>query len=140
MQHPRAYHTLTALPDGTVLATGGGTTSDGVDGANAVLSAEIWDPDTNKWTQMASGQRPRLYHSSAILLPDGRVLLAGGGAFGSATNETNAEIYSPPYLFKGPRPTITSAPTTLGYNQQLHGLDARRRRGSRRSRSCAWAR
>ena len=104
MHNPRSYHTLTSLPDGTVLATGGATSSDGITQSRAVLSAELWDPDTDTWTEMASGQRPRLYHSSSVLLPDGRVLLAGGGAFGSAVNETNAEIYSPPYLFKGPRP------------------------------------
>jgi hypothetical protein len=57
---------------------------------------------------------PRLYHSTALLLPDGKVLLAGGGRFG--VNQFSAEVFSPPYLFKGPRPTITSAPATLQYN------------------------
>jgi hypothetical protein len=46
-------------------------------------------------------------------LPDGRVLSAGGGRFG--VDQPSAEIYSPPYLFKGPRPTITSAPTQVAY-------------------------
>ena len=50
MAHGRAYHNLTLLPDGTVLASGGGTRSDGVDIANAVLPAEIWNPDTETWT------------------------------------------------------------------------------------------
>ena len=117
MHNPRSYHTLTSLPDGTVLATGGATSSDGITQSRAVLSAELWDPDTDTWTEMASGQRPRLYHSSSVLLPDGRVLLAGGGAFGPAVNETNAEIYSPPYLFKGPRPAITQAPVTMRHGQ-----------------------
>jgi hypothetical protein len=115
MNHPRSYHTLTALPDGTVLASGGATSSDGVDPSKAVMAAEIWNPVTDTWTEVDSGVRPRLYHSSAVLLPDGRVLLAGGGAFGPADNETNAEIFSPPYLFKGSRPEITSAPATLEY-------------------------
>ena len=117
MKNPRSYHTLTSLPDGTVLATGGGTSTDGINLSRGVLSAEIWDPDRDTWTEAASGQVPRLYHSSALLLPDGRVLLAGGGAFGTATNQTSAELYSPPYLFKGPRPTITTAPTLLRHGQ-----------------------
>ena len=119
MNHGRSYHTLTALPDGTVLASGGGSETDGIDVSKAVFPAEIWDPETDKWTEVASQQRPRLYHSSSILLPDGRVLLAGGGAFAPATNEANAEIYSPPYLFKGNRPTITSAPSVLQYGQSF---------------------
>ena len=83
-----------------------------------MFATEIWDPDTDTWTETAvARQRPRLYHSSSLLLPDGRVLLAGGGAFAPAVNETNAEIYSPPYLFKGPRPTITSAPAQLQLGQ-----------------------
>ena len=110
MNYRRSYHTLTVLPDGKVLATGGQTTTDGVDETTGILGTEIWDPDTDAWTPTAAHRRPRLYHSSALLLPDARVLLAGGGAFGNAKNEKSAEIYSPPYLFKGPRPTVTGAP------------------------------
>jgi len=59
---------------------------------------------------------PRLYHSTSLLLPDGRVLVAGGGRyFGIAdpTDQLSAEIYSPPYLFKGVRPVISSVPSTI---------------------------
>jgi hypothetical protein len=119
MEYRRSYHTLTVLPDGKVLATGGQTSTDGIDETTGILAAEMWDPDTNTWTTMASHRRPRLYHSSAILLPDGRVMLAGGGAFGNATNEKSAEIYSPPYLSKGPRPSISGGPSTLNYGQQF---------------------
>ena len=108
----RSYHTLTLLPDGTVLAAGGGSRSDGRDIANAVYPAEIWNPETETWTTVASLQNGRLYHSAALLLPDGRVLMAGGGFPGATVNQKNAEIYSPPYLFKGPRPTISSAPSS----------------------------
>ena len=114
MAFPRAYHNLTLLPDGTVLTSGGMSTSDGVDLNRAVLPAEIWNPDTETWKTVASLSNGREYHSTALLLPDGRVLMAGGGQLpGSpAVNQNNAEIYSPPYLFKGTRPTITAAPTT----------------------------
>ena len=119
MHQGRSYHTLTALPDGTVLASGGGSESDGVDHSKAVFPVEIWNPDTGQWTEGASHQRARLYHSSALLMQDGRVLLAGGGAFGTAINESNAEIYSPPYLFKGPRPSITGAPAQINLGQSF---------------------
>ena len=119
MKYRRSFETLTVLPDGKVLATGGQTKTDGVDETTGVLPSEMWDPDTNAWTTMASSRRPRLYHSSALLLPDGRVLLAGGGAYGQATNERSGELFSPPYLFKGPRPTVTNAPGELHYGQSF---------------------
>ena len=117
MAFARSYENLTLLPDGTVLASGGQATSDGVDLTQAVLPAEIWNPDTETWTTVASEQIGREYHSTALLLPDGRVLMAGGGQLpGSpATNETNGEVYSPPYLFKGARPTISATPATVQY-------------------------
>lgn len=119
MEYRRSYQTLTMLPDGKVLATGGQTSSDGVDQRTGILASEIWDPTTDTWTTVASHRRPRLYHSSALLLPDGRVTLAGGGAFGTAKDEKSAEIYSPPYLFKGARPSVTSAPSKINYGQSF---------------------
>ncbi|MET0886925.1 MAG: LamG-like jellyroll fold domain-containing protein, partial [Mycetocola sp.] len=117
MAFPRAYQNLTLLPDGKVFASGGMSTSDGVDISKAVLPAEIWDPDTETWSTVASLQNGREYHSTALLLPDGRVLMAGGGQLpgSGAVNQTNAEIYSPPYLFKGARPSISSAPSNINY-------------------------
>ena len=121
MAHGRSYHNLTLLPDGTVLASGGGSSSDGVDISKAVYPAELWNPDTETWRTVAPLQNGRLYHSTALLLPDGRVLMAGGGQLPSSpvVNQRNAEIYSPPYLFKGPRPTIAAAPDTLQYGQSF---------------------
>ena len=105
MAYGRTYASLTVLPTGDVLATGGSSTQDPVNLADAVYAAESWDPNTQTWTTMASEQIPRLYHSTALLLPDGRALVAGGGRdFGKEqANETNFEIYSPAYLFNGPR-------------------------------------
>src|SRR4029453_13457497 len=91
--------------------------------AGAVLSAELWDPRSEVWTTMASMQVPRIYHSTAVLLPDGRVLSGGSGfqqeSGASGTNRLDAEIYSPPYLFRGARPRITSAPPAVGYGQNF---------------------
>ena len=64
MNYRRSYHTLTVLPDGKVLATGGQTTTDGVDETTGVLGTEIWDPATDAWTPTAFHRRPRLYHSA----------------------------------------------------------------------------
>ena len=119
MANPRAFLNLTTLPDGNVLATGGETTGDGVLLANAVKAAEMWSPTTNQWTTLASVQRPRLYHSIGMLLPDGRVLVGGSGNDGAVPNEPNYEIFSPPYLFKGPRPTIAAAPSGAAFGQSF---------------------
>lgn len=117
MANARSWLDLTMLPDGNVLATGGSRTIGGVDPTSAVLPAEEWNPLTQTWTTMASMATPRMYHSSALLLPDGRVLVAGGGHnYVNNSDYYNSEIYSPPYLFKGARPTITSAPSELQYN------------------------
>ena len=86
-----------------------------------VSEAEIWDPQTDDWTLMAGGQVPRMYHSTAMLLPDGRVLSAGGGRGGGAVNSyANAELFSPPYLFTGtPRPVIDQAPEIIHYGREF---------------------
>lgn len=149
MKFPRVYHTATLLPDGKVLVTGGvgcpgsiniqtvdgngiPTCSDGRD-----LAPELWDPQTGKWTTMNKHVDVRAYHSVAALLPDGRVLVGGGGLpgavgeqglFGAMITDVNQdwarlfghfsyEIFSPPYLFDAngnpaARPVITSPPPT----------------------------
>ncbi|HEY1285351.1 MAG TPA: galactose oxidase-like domain-containing protein [Solirubrobacterales bacterium] len=115
MAFRRSFLNLTNLPDGTVLATGGGTDKSGFVDANAVLQAEDWNPSSGAWTTYAAMTAPRLYHSVAVLLPDGRVYVAGGGGDPGVTDQQSAQIFSPPYMFKGPRPTISSAPATVKY-------------------------
>jgi hypothetical protein len=120
MANPRTHLNLTILPDDTVLATGGSTDIGGVNPANAVYPAELWSPTTQTWTTMASMATPRLYHSTALLLPDGRVMAAGGGHnYFNNIAYPNFEIYSPGYLFKGARPTITSSPTAVIYGSNF---------------------
>lgn len=113
MAFSRAHHNLVILPGGQVLAVGGATNTDGLNEGNAVLAAERFDPLTETWTTWAAMQTPRLYHSTAILIPDGRVVVAGGGRWGP--NQTNMEIFSPPYLFQGTRPVIAQLPTSAIY-------------------------
>ncbi|MEQ6333701.1 galactose oxidase-like domain-containing protein [Sphingobium sp. MK2] len=98
MNNPRQWANAAVLPNGRVLVTGGTRYADEA-GNNAVLSAEIWDPASGRWTLGASGRVYRGYHSNSLLLPNGAVLVSGGGAPGPATN-LNAEIYYPPYLFR----------------------------------------
>ena len=119
MSSQRRLASATILADGQVVATGGSSSWNSLTGVNN--SAEIWNPATGLWTRGASGDRARLYHSTALLLPDATVLVAGGGAPGPQTN-TNAEIYSPPYLFgpngiRAARPTISGAPQAVSVGQ-----------------------
>jgi Galactose oxidase-like, Early set domain/Glyoxal oxidase N-terminus len=119
MAYARRQLNATLLPDGTVLVTGG-TSSRGFNtGTRAVFAAELWDPTTERWSTLASMQVPRLYHSTALLLPDGRVLSGGGGepAASGDVDHPNVEFFSPPYLFKGDRPEITSAPASVAYGE-----------------------
>jgi len=109
MAFGRRRHDLTIMADGKVFAVGGTANKD--DPTVAVLPAEIWDPDTELWTTVAALAEERMYHSSTVLLPDGRIVAAGG----EGDVRKHAQIYEPPYLFQGPRPTITSAPESAGY-------------------------
>jgi hypothetical protein len=111
MHFPRLWANTVLLADGTVLVVGGGTTSYY---GGPIRTAEIYNPATRTWTEMAAQTAPRMYHSTALLLPDGRVLSAGQS---SGKYENTGEIFSPPYLFKGARPRISKAPGTLSYGQ-----------------------
>jgi hypothetical protein len=125
MAYGRRQNNLTVLADGTVLTTGGNSSGAELVDLNAgVYAAEIWDPATGQWKTMSSMQVTRQYHSTALLLPDGRVLSAGGGLCVVCDQvgylNKNAEIFSPPYLFAkdgsgalAPRPTVTSVPAAV---------------------------
>ncbi|QNP41494.1 galactose oxidase-like domain-containing protein [Lysobacter solisilvae (ex Woo and Kim 2020)] len=118
----RHWATSTMLPDGRVLLSGGSVADN--DPVNGVAyAAELYDPATNTWSEAATAQRMRLYHSSALLLPDATVLTLGGGATGPQLN-LNAEVYYPPYLFNAdgtpaPRPIIATAPMTTDPGQSI---------------------
>ena len=118
MAYGRYQHDLVVLADGQVLAVGGSADVDQAD-LNGPLPTEIWNPQTQTWSAAAALSNPRMYHSTALLLPDGTVLAAGGGRWTTAHDYQTAEIYSPPYLFKGARPTITSAPASAAYGATM---------------------
>jgi len=124
MHYPRRHLNATILPDGQVLVTGG-TSAGGFNTlSGAVHVAEVWSPKTGHWTTLASNTIDRGYHSVSLLLPDGTVL---HGASGDANvplttqpypKQPNHEIFRPPYLFKGARPTITSlSKSTVTYGE-----------------------
>jgi hypothetical protein len=113
MAYARYNENLVLLADGTVLAVGGG--GGGGEYIDPVFTPELYDPATGLWTALAPQTIQRTYHSTAVLLPDGRVISSGSD--NGATTEQTYEIFSPPYLFKGPRPVIQSAPTSLTFNQ-----------------------
>jgi hypothetical protein len=120
MFHGRRQVSSTVLPDGKVLITGGTSGPGFNDESHAEFSAELWDPATETWTELSSMKIPRVYHSVALLMPDARVLVGGGGEGGNGTDEPNIEMFSPPYLFNSDgslatRPQITSAPDAVAY-------------------------
>lgn len=121
MEFPRRHHNATILPDGQVLVTGGVSSGGALNNLSSpTRAAEIWSPQTGHWTTLASSVVPRGYHAVSLLMLNGLVL---HGASGDANlpdgtpypRETSHEMFSPPYLFKGNRPTVTSAPTVVNY-------------------------
>jgi hypothetical protein len=122
---PRLHLNAVLLPDRTVFVTGGSLKQE--DAPLARLQSEIYDPASNEWTLTAAATVPRLYHSTALLLPDGRVVAAGGNPEGGhhvpwnedEDEEMRLEVFSPPYLFRGARPVVTAAPLEWKYGQTL---------------------
>ena len=138
LNHERMHVNAVILPDRTVIAVGGGVTREAsvktaiVDpqGGREVFEAEIYDPATNTWSITEPATVARLYHSVALLLPDGRVVAAGGNPDkGSDVDwlppdpleEMRIEVFSPPYLFRKPtRPVITAAPQEVSYGANIN--------------------
>lgn len=117
MHHRRVNPNAVILPDRQVLVFGGVRKYKFDWSPEPVLEAELFDPTTEAWTRAASMANPRQYHSVGVLLPDGRVLASGTTSrYG---NDTSMELYSPPYLFRGPRPRITGWPGSVGYGGTL---------------------
>lgn len=137
----RWYGTGVLLPTGEVLVLSGAD-RDEVQfpgGATPILEAEIFDPATETFRKVATQNRPRTYHNSALLLPDGRVLIGGHAPINTAYSysvtlpgfspndgrDPSFEIYSPPYMF-GDRPMIKRANAQAAYGQSFEiSLDSR---------------
>jgi hypothetical protein len=100
----RSLCSAVLLPDGNVFISGG------IQGTNSPCT--LFDPRTNTWVRSAELPSVRDYHSVSLLLPSGQVMMAGW------MNST-IEIYSPPYLFHGPRPSIRSAPDVVRHGQSF---------------------
>jgi len=100
----RSLCSAVVLPDGNVFVCGG------IQRTNSPCT--MFNPQTNTWSAMAALPSVRDYHSVALLLPSGQVAMAGW-------NNTAIEIYSPPYMFAGPRPVISSAPALVHHGQSF---------------------
>ena len=129
MCSPRIHAVGVLLPDGQVLVVGGMSQHshyitkedfEDQDMANrmGVLHAEMYNPEAKTWSWMAPQKRPRLYHSTALLLPDGRVISMGSNPYANII-EKSIEIYTPPYLYQSDRPVIIEYPSQLSYHQSF---------------------
>jgi hypothetical protein len=102
-QH-RSLASAVLLPDGNVFVCGGLQTTNS--------PCTMFDPVANSWAPMANLPSIRDYHSVALLLPSGQVMVAGW-------NNTSIELFDPPYLSKGPRPSIAAAPSLVHHGQSF---------------------
>ena len=106
----KMYVNLVTLPDRTVLAADGAQ----YNRSTNVNTAAIYDPESGLWTSIDGDPIGRNYHSSATLLPDGRVVVLGSNPLDNSF-ELKISVYSPSYLYKGERPTASGMPTAAKY-------------------------
>ncbi|MBW4934970.1 galactose oxidase early set domain-containing protein [Marinobacter sp. F4206] len=131
LNQPRWYGSGVMMPDNSVMVFSGGTrdgvVATGLEGA--IIQAERFDLETETWKPMASANRERTYHNTAVLMPDGRVLVGGHSPINTAYlsfvnldelgfadyagRDPSFEIYTPPYATRDNRPTIEKAPVAL---------------------------
>lgn len=116
LHHGRMHLCAVLLPDRTVLVTGGADMEEMA--AHAAPHAEIYDPAVNAWHAAAASRVPRLYHSVALLMPDGTVVTAGSNPQRSV-EELRIEVFHPAYLFAGPRPSVVPDRVDVGYRETL---------------------
>jgi len=119
MSAPRVEMNATLLPNGKVLVIGG--SADDENPSTASRSADLYDPATNSFTELAPNANAHLYHSTSVLLPDGSVVLSGGNPV-QGKFEPSIEIYKPPYFYNADgslatRPSLTATPATVTYGQ-----------------------
>lgn len=116
MSVAKRYPGVVVLPDDTVLVSGGSKAYRGKDS----LTAQIYHPDTNTFTPAADPLVGRDYHSSYLLLPDGRVAVFGSNPLSDDNFfEGRVEIYTPAYVYRGDRPVIRTAPATVTRGQTV---------------------
>jgi Domain of unknown function (DUF1929) len=117
------YPEAVITPDDKLVIAGG---SKGYRGEHAsdLFECRLYDPRTNKLTNLASPTVGRDYHSEALLLPDGRIITLGGNPLfadkadtAPARFEQRIEIFTPPYLYHGPRPRIADGPRQVAHGQ-----------------------
>lgn len=139
MAFARKHHNMTILADGKILVTGG---TKGVGFNNncdrqVVYEAEMWTPSSNTWSTMAKMSYNRRYHSTAVLLRDGRVMVGGSDLYPSTPTQCHpplpfsywTEIFTPPYLFDSngnlaTRPKVTSIQGNSPYGETSAGYGA----------------
>jgi hypothetical protein len=121
MKWKRRYFNPVILPTGKIIMFGGTEMNNSP--SQAVYEPEMYDPVTNTWEVLPVHQVPRIYHSGALLLQDGRVWTMGTSYGTSAKNGFSAfdlrtEIYRPPYYFRI-RPEISGSPTVAEYGGNI---------------------